>query len=130
MIGYGLDRGGPKDSETAPNSFLTKINGNVFWRFVPDMENHTTTSSQHEIEVGQVKLTERKETTTVTDDNQVNLGKTVIKHIRTIEEPLGMEQEETAPALRLLCCQKERHSQESTDDSQLSLISFNTLTYF
>ena len=85
------------------------------------MENHTTTSSQHDIEVGQVKLTERKETTTVTDDNQVNLGKTVIKHIRTIEEPIGMEQEENAPALGLLCCQKERHSQESTDDSQLSL---------
>ena len=85
------------------------------------MENHTTTSSQHDIEVGQIKLTERKETTTVTDDNQVNLGKTVIKHIRTIEEPIGMEQEETAPALGLLCCQKERHSQDSTYDSQLSL---------
>ena len=38
MIGYGLDRGRPKDSETAPNSFLTKINGNVFWRFAPDMD--------------------------------------------------------------------------------------------
>ena len=38
MIGYGLDRGGPKDSETAPNSFLTKINGNVFWLFAPDMD--------------------------------------------------------------------------------------------
>ena len=37
MIGYGLDRGGPKDSETAPNSFLTEINGNVFWHFAPDM---------------------------------------------------------------------------------------------
>ena len=24
MIGYGLDRGGPKDSENAHNSFLTK----------------------------------------------------------------------------------------------------------
>ena len=33
MIGYGLDRGGPKDSETAPNSFLTKINGNEFRSF-------------------------------------------------------------------------------------------------
>ena len=38
MIGYGLDRGGPKDSETAPNSFLTKINGKGFWRSVPDMQ--------------------------------------------------------------------------------------------
>ena len=37
MIGYGLDRGGPKDSETAPNSFLTEINGNVFWHFAPDI---------------------------------------------------------------------------------------------
>ena len=37
MIGYGLDRGGPKDSETAPNSFLTKINGKGFWRFASDM---------------------------------------------------------------------------------------------
>ena len=66
------------------------------------MENHTTTSSQHDIEVGRIKLTERKETTTVTDDNQVNLGKTIIKHIRTIEEPIGMEQEDTAPAW--VCC--------------------------
>ena len=84
------------------------------------MENHTTTSIQHVIKVGRVKLTERKETTKVTDSNQVNLGKTVIKHIRTIEEPIGMEQEETAPPLGLLCCQKERHSQDSTEDSQLS----------
>ena len=33
MIGYDLDRGGPKDSETAPNSFLTKTNGKEFGRF-------------------------------------------------------------------------------------------------
>ena len=37
MIGYGLDRGGPKDSENAPNSFLTKINEKGFWLLVPDM---------------------------------------------------------------------------------------------
>ena len=37
MIGYDLDRGGPKDSETAPNSFLTKINGKGFWRFGTDL---------------------------------------------------------------------------------------------
>ena len=37
MIGYGLDRGGPKDSEIAPNSFLTIINGKGFWRFAPDI---------------------------------------------------------------------------------------------
>ena len=30
MIGYVLDRGGPKDSETAPDSFLTKPNGKGF----------------------------------------------------------------------------------------------------
>ena len=36
IIGYGLDRGGPKDSETAPNSFLTKINGNGFRSFGTD----------------------------------------------------------------------------------------------
>ena len=32
-----LDRGGPKDSETAPNSFVTKINEKGFWRFANDM---------------------------------------------------------------------------------------------
>ena len=72
------------------------------------METHTTTSSQHDIEVGRVKLTERKETTKVTDDNQVNIGKTVIKHIRTIKEPIRMEQEED-------------DSQDFLDDSQRSL---------
>ena len=37
MIGCDIDRGGPKDSETAPNSFLTKCSEKGFWRFVPDM---------------------------------------------------------------------------------------------
>ena len=37
MIGYGLDRGGPKDSENAPNSFFTKINEKGFLLFVPDI---------------------------------------------------------------------------------------------
>ena len=37
MIGYDLDRGGPKDSENAPNSFLTKRNGKGFWQFATDM---------------------------------------------------------------------------------------------
>ena len=36
MIGYDLDRGGSKDSENAPNSFLTKSNGKGFWRFGTD----------------------------------------------------------------------------------------------
>ena len=37
MIGYDLDRGGSKDSKIAPNSFLTKITGKVFWCFGADM---------------------------------------------------------------------------------------------
>ena len=37
MIGYGIDRGGPKDSENAFNSFLTKINEKGFWWFATDM---------------------------------------------------------------------------------------------
>ena len=37
MVGYGLDRGGPKDSETAPNSFLTKINKKGLWQFGTDI---------------------------------------------------------------------------------------------
>ena len=37
MIGYGLDMGGPKDSETALNAFLTKTNGKGFWRFVTEL---------------------------------------------------------------------------------------------
>ena len=37
MVGHVLDRGGPKDSETAPNSFLTKINEKGFWRFATEM---------------------------------------------------------------------------------------------
>ena len=40
MIGYGLDRRGPKDSETAPNSFLTKINGEGYWQFGTDMNGY------------------------------------------------------------------------------------------
>ena len=35
MIGYDQDSGGPKDSEIAPNSFLTKNNRKGFWQFVP-----------------------------------------------------------------------------------------------
>ena len=85
------------------------------------MENHTTITSQHEIEVDRVKLTERKETTKVTDNDQVNLGKTVVKHIRSIKEPMGMGKEEETSPSSMLCCQKERHSQESTHDSQYSL---------
>ena len=38
MVGHGLDRRGPKDSETAPNSFLTKINEKGFLQFATDIE--------------------------------------------------------------------------------------------
>ena len=41
MIGGGIDRGGPKDSETAPNSFLTKPNEKRFWCFGADMYKST-----------------------------------------------------------------------------------------
>ena len=37
MIGYGIDRGGPKDFKNAPNSFLAIINEKGFWRFATDM---------------------------------------------------------------------------------------------
>ena len=38
MTGGGIDRRGPKDSENAHNSFLTKCTEKGFWLFVPDME--------------------------------------------------------------------------------------------
>ena len=38
MIGYGIDRGGPKDFENTPNSFLTEINEKGFWRFATDIK--------------------------------------------------------------------------------------------
>ena len=37
MTGCGIDRGGPKDSENAHNSFLAKINEKGFWRFAVDI---------------------------------------------------------------------------------------------
>ena len=37
MTGGGIDRRGPKDSENAHNSFLTKSNEKGFWRFAVDM---------------------------------------------------------------------------------------------
>ena len=39
MIGPAMDRGGLKDSETAPNSFFPKINRTVFWHLGTDMLN-------------------------------------------------------------------------------------------
>ena len=59
-------------------------------------ENHTTIYTEHEVEIDGVQLKERKETTTVTDDNEVNLGKTVIKHVRSIKGNAEMwKQEDT-----------------------------------
>ena len=37
MTGCGIDRRGPKDSENAHNSFLTKSTEKGFWRFAVDM---------------------------------------------------------------------------------------------
>ena len=37
MMVLDLDKGGPKDPENAPNSFLTKTNGKGFWRYGADM---------------------------------------------------------------------------------------------
>ena len=76
------------------------------------MEHHTTLISQHDIEVDQVKLTERKETTKVTDENEVNMGKTVIKHIRSIKQKVGMGQEEDTSPSSMLCCQKDNDKYE------------------
>ena len=41
IIGYDLDRGGPKDSEPAPNSFLTKNHGKDFYVSVLLCEHST-----------------------------------------------------------------------------------------
>ena len=38
MTGGGIDRRGPKDSENAHNSFLTKCTEKGFWIFATDME--------------------------------------------------------------------------------------------
>ena len=46
VIGYDLDRGGPKDSENAPNSFLTKTNGKGFLRFGTDMYDQAAASNE------------------------------------------------------------------------------------
>ena len=48
------------------------------------LEYHNTIFSEHEMEVDGVVLKERKETTTIRDENQSNLGQTEVKHIRTI----------------------------------------------
>ena len=37
LVVYVLDVGGPKDSKTTLNSFLTKRDGNVFWQIGTDM---------------------------------------------------------------------------------------------
>ena len=63
-----------------------------------------------------MQLKERKETTTVTDDNEVNLGKTVIKHVRSIKGNVEIwKQEETRS---LMCFKRDRDSQDFRDDLQ------------
>ena len=39
MTRGGIDRRGPKDSENAHNSFLTKFTEKGFWRFATDMDD-------------------------------------------------------------------------------------------
>ena len=83
------------------------------------MENHTTIYSEHEMEIDGVQLKERKETTTVTDTNKVNLGKTVITHVRSIKGNGEIwKQENTSSSM---CCKRDRDSQHSRDDLQDSL---------
>ena len=80
------------------------------------MENHTTVYTEHEVEIDGVQLKERKETTTVTDDNEVNLGKTVIKHVRSIKGNEDIwKQEDTGT---LMCFKRDRDSHDSRDDLQ------------
>jgi len=83
------------------------------------MENHTTIYSEHVMDIDGVQLKERKETITVTDDNKVNLGKTIIKHVRSIKGKAEIwKQEGTSTSM---CC-KDRDSQDSLDDLQYSSV--------
>ena len=80
------------------------------------IENHTTIYTEHEVEIDGVQLKERKETTTVTDDNEVNLGKTVIKHVRSIKGNAEIWKQEDTRSL--MCFKRDRDSQDSRDDLQ------------
>ena len=80
------------------------------------MENHTTIYTEHEVEIDGVQLKERKETTTVTDDNEVNLGKTVIKHVRSIKGNAEIWKKEDTRSL--MCFKRDRDLQDSRDDLQ------------
>ena len=80
------------------------------------IENHTTIYTEHEVEIDGVQLKERKETTTVTDDNEVNLGKTVIKHVRSIKGNAEIWKKEDTRSL--MCFKRDRDSQDSRDDLQ------------
>ena len=80
------------------------------------IENHTTIYTEHEVEIDGVQLKERKETTTVTDDNEVNLGKTVIKHVRSIKGNAEIWKKEDTGSL--MCFKRDRDSQNSRDDLQ------------
>ena len=80
------------------------------------IENHTTIYTEHEVEIDGVQLKERKETTTVTDDNEVNLGKTVIKHVRSIKGNAEIWKQDDTRSL--MCFKRDRDSQDSKDDLQ------------
>ena len=82
------------------------------------MEKHTTIYTEHEMEIDGVQLKERKETTTVTDDNEVNLGKTVIKHVRFIKGNADVwKQEDTGSLMRF---KRDKDPQDYNDDLQNS----------
>ena len=54
MTGGGIDRRGPKDSENAHNSFLTKFIEKGFWRFATDI--NSLESSNHVAELKYIEL--------------------------------------------------------------------------
>ena len=87
------------------------------------MENHTTIYSQHEMEINGVQLKERKESTTVTDDHKVNLGKTVIKHVRCIKGKADIWKQEDTGCFSMSCKKdiNHQHSKHDLKDSDESV---------
>ena len=89
------------------------------------IENHTTIYTEHEVEIDGVQLKERKETTTVTDDNEVNLGKTVIKHVRSIKGKVDIWKQEDTGCSSMSCKKDTNHPhsrhdlKDSTDQKEV-----------
>ena len=82
MVGYGLDRRDPKDSKTAPNSFLTKINGKGFWRFVPDLIFQAHVGKQKFFVVGAGAIG----CELLKNFSMMGLGKMIVTDMDTIEK--------------------------------------------